>query len=112
MGEMWDALPAADLVAMASDPRFLGNKRIKTQHLVGGAPKWVKTSEVEVTGHHQMRVAHQRYEDDELTKVLAQGHAHGKATMYYRRVDGEWKFAGLEPDIRWTEFDHDKIFGE
>lgn len=111
MGKRWDALPAAELIAMASNPHFLGNKRIKTQHLVGGAPKWIKTSETEITGHHQMRVAHQRYEDDGLTKVLAQGHAHGMAKMHYRRVDGEWKFAGLEPDIRWTEFEHDKIFG-
>lgn len=111
MGKMWDALPAAELVAMASSPHFLGNKRVKTQHLVGGASKWIKTSETEITGHHQMRVAHQRYEDDELAKVFAQGHAHGMAKMHYRRVGGEWKFAGLEPVIRWTEFEHDKIFG-
>lgn len=96
---------------MISNPHFLGNKRIKTQHLVGGVSKWVKNSEAEMTGCHQMRVAHQRYEDDELTTVMAQGHAHGNATIHYRKIDGEWKFAGVEPEIRWTEFEHDKIFG-
>jgi scytalone dehydratase len=25
-------------------------------------------------------------------------------------VEGVWKFAGVEPDIRWSEYDHDKIF--
>lgn len=111
MNKMWDALPAADLVAMASSPHFLGNQRIKTQHFVG-ASKWTRKSDTEITGYHQMRVAHQRYADDDLTTVLAQGHAHGKATIHYRNVEGEWKFAGLEPDIRWTEFDHDKIFAD
>lgn len=96
---------------MASSPHFLGNKRIKTQHLVGGASKWIKISQTEITGHHQMRVAHQRYADDDLKSVQFQGHAYGKGKMHYRKVDGVWKFAGLEPDIRWTEFDHDKIFG-
>jgi hypothetical protein len=53
-----------------------------------------------------MRVAHQKYKDDELKEVLYQGHALGKATIQYRKIDGVWKFAGLEPDIRWTEYDN------
>ena len=32
--------------------------------------------------------------------------------MWYRKVDGVWKFAGIEPDIRWSKYDHDKIFQE
>ncbi|KAK3681345.1 Scytalone dehydratase [Podospora appendiculata] len=109
MGQLWPSMPAAQFVAIASDSKFLGNARIKTQHLIG-AGRWVQNADGDITGYHQMRVAHQKYKDDGLTEVLYQGHAHGKATVQYRRVEGEWKFAGLEPDIRWSEHDYDKIF--
>lgn len=69
-------------------------------------------SDSEITGLHQMRVAHQKYKDEEQTEVLLKGHAHGKATIRYRLVDGTWKFAGLTPDIRWAEHDYDKVFKE
>lgn len=103
-------MPAHEFVQMASSPHFLGNKRLKTQHLVGGATKWRKTGDGDMTGYHQMRVAHQKYEDDELARVALKGHAHGMATVRYRKVEGIWKFAGIEPGIRWSEYDHDKIF--
>ncbi|KND91126.1 Scytalone dehydratase [Tolypocladium ophioglossoides CBS 100239] len=107
---MWEAIPAADFVQMASNPHFLGNTRIRTQHFIGGAKRWTKNSDTEIVGVHQMRVAHQKYEDDGLTRVALQGHAHGIATVLYRKVDGIWKWAGIEPNIRWSEFDYDKIF--
>ena len=28
----------------------------------------------------------------------------------YKKIDGVWKFAGLCPDIRWTEGEFDKVF--
>ncbi|KAL2871743.1 scytalone dehydratase arp1 [Aspergillus lucknowensis] len=111
MGQEWESMPAADFVALASSPKFLGNARIKTQHLIG-ASKWVQTGEDTITGYHQMRVAHQKYSDDALTEVLHKGHAHGNATTKFRKVEGEWKFAGLEPGIRWHEHDLDKIFAD
>ncbi|KAK4248224.1 Scytalone dehydratase [Corynascus novoguineensis] len=111
MGMLWEAMPAEEFIGMASNIRFLGNARIKTQHFIG-AGKWVLSSDGEITGFHQMRVAHQKYKDAELTEVLHKGHAHGKATVRYRRVDGVWKFAGLTPDIRWAEHEYDKIFQE
>ncbi|OKL55332.1 Scytalone dehydratase [Talaromyces atroroseus] len=111
MGQEWKSMPADDFVALASSPKFLGNARIKTQHFIG-ASQWVQRSEDAIIGYHQMRVAHQKYSDDTLTEVLAKGHAHGKATIKYQKVDGVWKFAGLEPDIRWGEFDVEKIFHE
>ena len=110
LNKLWEAMPADDFVQMASSPHVLGNKRIKTQHLVGGAARWTKTSDTDMVGYHQMRVAHQKYEDEELTRVMVKGHAHGMATVAYRKVDGIWKFAGIEPGIRWSEYDHDKIF--
>ncbi len=57
-----------------------------------------------------MRVAHLKYADDALTKPVATANAHGAATVWYRKVDGVWKFAGIEPDIRWSAGDHQKIF--
>jgi scytalone dehydratase len=104
-------MPSQDFVAMVSSPAFLGNERIKTQHFIG-ASKWTRTGEDEIVGHHQMRVAHQKYQDDELKEVLYQGHAHGNATVQYRFIEGTWKFAGLAPGIRWSEHDYDKIFGQ
>jgi scytalone dehydratase len=102
-------MPAKDFITMASDPHVLGNPLLKTQHFVG-ASKWVKISDTEITGYHQMRVAHQRYADKGLKEVAVKGHAHGKSTIWYQKVEGVWKFAGVEPDIRWSEYDHDKIF--
>lgn len=110
MGKMWESLPAEEFVALASNGHFLGNPRIKTQHFIG-ASKWVQTGDEEMVGYHQMRVAHQKYRDDDLKEVQYQGHAHGKATVHYRLCEGVWKFAGLVPDIRWSEHDYDKIFG-
>ncbi|KAK6837022.1 scytalone dehydratase [Apiospora arundinis] len=112
LGKLWEAMPAEEYLAMASDPKVLGNPRLKTQHLVGAAAKWVQTGVDEITGYAQMRVAHQKYADDALTEVAVKGHGHGKSTIWYRR-DGPgapWKFAGIEPDIRWSEYNHDKIF--
>ncbi|ORY69632.1 putative scytalone dehydratase [Pseudomassariella vexata] len=109
LNKLWESMFAEQFLGMASDVKFLGNPRIKTQHFVG-ATKWVQTSEDEITGYHQMRVAHQKYADDALTEIAVKGHAHGKGTIWYRRVDGVWKFAGIEPDIRWSEYNHDKIF--
>lgn len=112
LNKSWDALAAAEFVAMASDPRVLGNPRLQTQHLVGGASRWTRTGDAAMTGEHQMRVAHQKYADDARREVALKGHAHGSATVWYRRVDGVWKFAGIRPNIRWAEYDHDKIFAD
>lgn len=38
------------------------------------------------------------------------GHAHGTNQHWYRKIDGVWKFAGLAPEIKWGEFDFDKVF--
>ncbi|KAI0192434.1 Scytalone dehydratase [Astrocystis sublimbata] len=104
MGKVWENMPADDLIKMAFDPKFLGNPLLKTQHLVG-AIKWVKISNDEMASHQQMRVAHIRYSDSQETTVEAKMHAHGRSTVWYRKVDGTWKFAGLEPDKGWNELD-------
>lgn len=102
-------MPAKDFLAMASDPHVLGDKTLKTQHFCG-ASKWEKVSDDEIIGWHQLRVPHQRYTDETMTTVLMKGHAHSTNQHWYKKIDGVWKFAGLNPDIRWGEYDFDKIF--
>jgi scytalone dehydratase len=104
-------MPVDEFLQLTSDPKFLGDSRIKTQHLIG-AQKWEKVSDDEMIAHHQMRVAHQKYADKTLTEVALKGHAHGKCSTRFRKIDGEWKWAGLQPEIRWSEYDHDKIFAD
>jgi scytalone dehydratase len=108
---MWEAMPADEYITMASDPTVLGNPLLKTQHFVG-LTKWEKTSDDEITGYHQLRVPHQKYTDDSYKAVAVKGHAHGSSTMWYKRVSGVWKFAGLSPEIRWTEYNYDEVFAD
>ena len=109
MDKLWEAMPSDEFIGMASDPHFLGNPLLKTQHFIG-LSTWQQVSEDEVVGTHQLRVPHQRYTDSSMREVAVKGHAHGTATMWYRRVDDKWKFAGVCPHIRWSEFDYDKVF--
>jgi len=102
-------MSAEDYVKMASDPNVLGDPLLMTQHFIGGT-KWVKTSDTEITGYHQLRVPHQKYTDASRKQVAVKGHAHSYNTHWYKKVDGVWKFAGLDPDIRWFEYDFDKVF--
>ena len=111
LDKIWESMPAEEFVAMASDPAVLGNPLLKTQHFIGGT-RWEKTGEDEMTGYHQLRVPHQRYTDETRAQVAVKGHAHSANTHWYKKVDGEWKFAGLCPDIRWFEYDFDKVFSE
>jgi scytalone dehydratase len=109
LDKLWEAMPAAEFIAMISDKAVLGDKRLKTQHFIGGTC-WEKILDDEIVGWHQLRVPHQRYKDDALTEVEVKGHAHSTNQHWYKKVDGQWKFAGLAPDIRWTEYNFDKVF--
>lgn len=93
----------------ASDPNVLGNPLLKTQHFIGGT-KWEKVSDDEITGYHQLRVPHQVYKDSSMKEVVVKGHAHSFNTHWYKKVNGVWKFAGLCPDIRWSEYNFDQVF--
>lgn len=109
LDKIWEALPADEYVAMASDPHVLGDPLLKTQHFIGSS-KWEKVSDTEAIGWHQLRVPHQRYTDETKTAVAVKGHAHGTNQHWYKKVDGKWKFAGLAVEIKWSEFDLDKVF--
>ena len=109
LDKIWEAMPAAEYVAMASDPLVLGNPLLKTQHFIGSS-KWEYVSETEAIGWHQLRVPHQRYTDESRKEVAIKGHAHGSNQHWYKKIDGVWKFAGLAPIIRWGEFDFEGVF--
>ncbi|KAJ5469757.1 hypothetical protein N7530_007114 [Penicillium desertorum] len=111
LNKIWEAMPRDEFILMASNPHFLGNPLLKTQHFVG-LSTWEKVSEDQIVGHHQLRVAHQRYTDDGFKEVAVKGHAHGTATMWYAKAEGEWKFAGVGPKVNWTEYDYDKVFAD
>jgi scytalone dehydratase len=102
-------MPAAEFIAMISSPSVLGNPLLKTQHFIGGT-RWEKVSDTEAIGYHQLRVPHQKYTDAGMKEVAVKGHAHSANQHWYRKVDGVWKFAGLLPDIRWSEYEFEKVF--
>ncbi|KKO99967.1 scytalone dehydratase [Trichoderma harzianum] len=109
MDTFWEAIPAEEFISKVKEPGFMGNQRVKSSHLVG-ASRWEQKSPDYIVGTHQMRVMHQRYHDDALTKVQRQGHSSGIALVHYKKIDGVWKWAGLEPRIRFKEYEFDKIF--
>jgi scytalone dehydratase len=102
-------MPAEEYIEMISSPTVLGDPLLKTQHFIG-ASRWERVSDDLVIGYHQLRVPHQKYTDASMQTVKLKGHAHGTNKHWYRRVNGVWKFAGLAPIIRWSEYDFDKVF--
>ncbi|MCJ1283721.1 hypothetical protein MMC26_003052 [Xylographa opegraphella] len=104
-----EALPASSFVAMMSDPKFLGDPLIDTQHLMGGS-KYRKLSSTHIEAQHQIRAAHQRYKTLEKKEVEVKGHGYAMITLTYRQVEGVWKWGGITTLIRWNEHDFDKVF--
>jgi scytalone dehydratase len=102
-------MPSEEYIGMASNPNVLGDPLLMTQHFIG-ASRWEKVSDDEAIGYHQLRVPHQRWTDATRTAVAIKGHAHSHNTHWYKKVNGVWKFAGLNPDIRWGEYDFDNVF--
>ncbi|KAJ6016801.1 Scytalone dehydratase [Penicillium sp. IBT 35674x] len=105
----WPEMSLDDFIAKMSDPKFLGDPFIRTQHLIG-ATWWERISETEVIGHHQIRAAHLRFKDESLTEEIKRGHSHATNDLYYRKLEGTWKFAGLAPSVLFNEFDFNDIF--
>ncbi|KAF5014381.1 hypothetical protein F66182_14654 [Fusarium sp. NRRL 66182] len=104
------AMPSPDFVAMMSAPNLLGHPLVRTKHFIG-ATKYEYVSNTEITATHQIHAAHQRYKTAEHKEVEATGHGHGKVKQWYRKMEnGQWKFAGVKPEMFWTEGTFDKIF--
>ena len=102
-------MPAEEFVRVMSHIGFVGDPLVHTQHHIG-ASKWAKISDDEAVGHHQLRAAHQRYTALDRKTVENKGHGHAMVKHFYRKVDGEWKLAGLRPTVRWNEFEFERIF--
>lgn len=103
-------MPSADFITMMSNPAFLGDSLVDSQHFIGAASKWTKESDTEITGCHQSRAAHIRWTDETKSEVGAKGHGHGNITINYRLLDGVWKWAGIKTLVRWNEHDWGSIF--
>lgn len=101
-------LPADEFITMMKNPLFLGDPNIDSQHMLG-VSKWERHSDTEITGHHQSRAAHQRWNDGRKT-VAAKGHGHGVVIASYKKVDSQWKWAGIKTLVRWNEHEFDKVF--
>lgn len=94
---------------MMSSPDLIGDPLVHTQHLLGAASyEWV--SEDEIVAVYQIRAAHQRYANLDLTDVAHQGHGYGSVKHWYERIDGVWKLTGVRPKVYWHEHDFYKIF--
>ena len=85
LNKLWEAMPADEFVAMASDPKVLGDKTLMTQHFQGGS-KWEKVSDDEIIGYHQLRVPHQKYTDETRSTVAVKGHAHSSNKHWVRKA--------------------------
>lgn len=106
-GALHEDLSPTEYAAILSDKKLLGDKRLKTQHLLGRG-KWEVLSNGTVHIWHQIRVAHQRYTNEDLAVVENKGHAHGTTQHWYRKIEGTWKLEGVEPQLEFTEYD---LFG-
>lgn len=109
IGRLWEAMPAEEFIILVSSRALLGDPLLVTQHVVAGT-RWELISPTDAVGYHQIYAPHLKYEDEAKTKVLLRGYAHGTNKHWYKKIDGVWKFAGLEPEVRWFEYDFDKIF--
>lgn len=89
----------ADFVAVV-----IGDKRLQTQHLIG-ASKWLRLEDGAVHAWHQVRAAHQRYDDESLSAVANKGHGHGVVQHMFRKIEGKWKLEGIIPTNKWSEYD-------
>jgi scytalone dehydratase len=106
----FDSLPSSEFMSMVSNPLFLGDPLVDSQHLIGAAAKWEKESEDLIVGYHQTRAAHIRWTTEKKTDVQATGHGHGHVEVFYRKVEGEWKWGGITTHVRWNEHDWESIF--
>lgn len=84
---------------------------VTTQHLIGGIAKWEKT-ETGIKAVFQIRVAKVKWTDGTCTTELAKANAHGIVTVPYVNIGGEWKVAGLQPQILWITGVPEVFFGD
>jgi scytalone dehydratase len=79
-----------------------------------GASKFERTGPDTVTGHHQVFVKYKRYRSmvKKEDEVEATGEGLTMMLHYYQKVDGNWKLAGVKPQVRMSQFNFPEIFKE
>ena len=97
-------MPADDFIGIMAQVGFVGDPLVQTQHHIG-ASKWRKISDDEVVGHHQLRAAHQRRSVDDPRIIESKGSGYAMVRHFYKKINGDWKLAGLKPTVRWNELD-------
>jgi scytalone dehydratase len=113
-------MSAAAYVAMMSSPSALGNPLVATQHILG-LPSFERTAKDEITGTLQARAHHLRFASDGCgdangfdkgtgRKVLASATGHAMLKHFYKRTEGTWKFAGLQPTVLFNDGDLKALF--
>jgi scytalone dehydratase len=107
-GDVFVDMSPDDWIKYCSDPRFLGGKRMSTQHLIG-AGKYIKVSDTEITAHYQIRAAHLRWKDEARTQEGLRGHGHGELIQHYQKIDGVWRLAGWKPSSFWDEHEFQEL---
>jgi scytalone dehydratase len=103
-----DKMPSESFVEMMKNPLFLGDKNIDSQHLLG-LSKWRKSSDTEIVSQHQSRAAHMRWNEGRGS-IAAKGHGHGLVTMFYKKIDGEWKWGGIATKVDFNEHEFEDVF--
>ncbi|KAF2132460.1 NTF2-like protein [Dothidotthia symphoricarpi CBS 119687] len=103
-----DDMPAASFVEMMRDPLFLGDKHIDSQHMLA-LSKWEKISNTEIVSQHQSRAAHMRWNEGRET-IAAKGHGHGLVKMFYKKINGEWRWGGIATKVDFNEHEFENVF--
>ncbi|KAK9776222.1 putative Scytalone dehydratase [Seiridium cardinale] len=105
-GSLHEALTPDEYVEILV--KMIGDKKLRTQHFIG-ATKTECLDDGSVKVEHQIRVAHQRYENEDLgSAVTNKGHGHGVTTHWYKKFGCTWKIAGASSKLYWSEYD---LFG-
>ncbi|KAF2480449.1 Scytalone dehydratase, partial [Neohortaea acidophila] len=97
-----DGFTPDQFAAIIADRKVIGDPRVKTQHLLGGG-SWSSPGDGTVQVWRQRRVAHQRYEAEDMAVVVNKGHGHGANQHTYRKIDGIWKIVGVNAKNGWVE---------
>ncbi|TKX22012.1 scytalone dehydratase-2 [Elsinoe australis] len=95
-------VPKEDYISSFSSDASLGDKRVRTQHLLG-AVHFEKTGSDEAVGHWQIQAAHYRTLADGSVKEWISA---SYVDHIYERVGGQWKFGGLRPHTKLWERGH------
>ncbi|KAG9244475.1 putative scytalone dehydratase [Calycina marina] len=95
----WETINADDSMAIMTDQGFLSDVTERTQHLL----VMICWERVGNRSHRQPPTAF--YIDATLTTVKTSGHSHATKGHCYVKIDGAWKFTGLNAKARWNEHD-------